>query len=117
MSYFSMFRDQVDVLKWFAILDVLGKRKSSVGYEYEDRSGCECSQEYNRHSECPAAKKCNHHSEYLAVKEDVAPLFVLPACKKWPLTDSKLGLKDTRTSTKENLVDALISDLVCKFDI
>ena len=83
------------------ITDLLGKRKSSVGSEYEDRSSSECSQEYDRHPKCPA------------VKEDVAPLFVLPAHKKQPLMDSKLGLKNNRTNTKESLVDALISDLVC----
>ena len=83
------------------ITDLLGKRKSSVSSEYEDRSSSECSQEYDRHLKCPA------------LKEDVAPLFVLPARKKQPLMDSKLGLKDKRTNTKESLVDALISDLVC----
>lgn len=88
------------------IADLLGKRKSSaVIGEYGDRSSSECSQAgILRHSECHAVNQ-----------EDVAPLFVLPACKKLPLTKSKLGLEDKRTNTKESLVDALISDLVCNF--
>ena len=86
--------------------DLLGKRKSSaVIGEYGDRSSSDCSQAgFLRHPECCAVNQ-----------EDVAPLFVLPACKKLPLTNSKLGLEDKRTNTKESLVDALISDLVCNF--
>ena len=84
--------------------DLLGKRKSSaVIGEYGDRSSSECSQAgFLRHPECRAVNQ-----------EDVAPLFVLPARKKLPLMNSKLGLEDKRTNTKESLVDALISDLVC----
>jgi hypothetical protein len=97
------------------ITGLLGKRKSiDVISEYGGRSSSECRKaEFERHSECPAVNPASTSGP--VNQEDVAPLFVLPARKKRPLTNSKLGQEEKRTNTKESLVDALISDLVCKF--
>ena len=77
----------------------LGKRKSSVDRDYEDRSSSKQSQEYDRQPKCPA------------MKEDVVPLFVLPAHKKHRVVDDK-SIQQKRSNAKESLVDTLISDLV-----
>lgn len=85
--------------------DTLGKRKSK---DCKCCKGSEQSQEFDHPLKCtcPALEV-----------EDVTPLLVLPARLpakgQHPLLDDKCNSPHKRSAIEENLVDTLISDLVC----